>query len=71
MKMVHNGIEYALMAAYAEGFNILAHANAGARERPTDAETAPLRHPEQYRYNFTLPDVAFLTGRRTAPKAAD
>ena len=58
VKMVHNGIEYALMAAYAEGFNILAHANVGARARPADAETAPLRHPEHYQYDLPLPDVA-------------
>ena len=58
VKMVHNGIEYALMAAYAEGFNILAHANAGARRPPVDAETAPLRHPERYQYDFALPDIA-------------
>jgi 6-phosphogluconate dehydrogenase len=58
VKMVHNGIEYALMAAYAEGFNILAHANVGAQTRPADAETAPLRHPENYRYDLPLPDVA-------------
>jgi 6-phosphogluconate dehydrogenase len=58
VKMVHNGIEYALMAAYAEGFNILAHANVGARARPEDAETAPLPHPEYYQYDFPLPDVA-------------
>jgi 6-phosphogluconate dehydrogenase len=58
VKMVHNGIEYALMAAYAEGFNLLAHANVGAQTRPADAETAPLRHPEHYQYNFALPDVA-------------
>jgi 6-phosphogluconate dehydrogenase len=58
VKMVHNGIEYALMAAYAEGFNILAHANVGARARPMDAETAPIQHPEHYQYEFPLPDVA-------------
>jgi 6-phosphogluconate dehydrogenase len=58
VKMVHNGIEYALMAAYAEGFNILAHANVGARARTVDAETAPLRHPEHYQYDIPLPDVA-------------
>jgi 6-phosphogluconate dehydrogenase len=58
VKMVHNGIEYALMAAYAEGFNLLAHANAGARTRAADAETAPLRQPEHYQYDFALPDVA-------------
>ena len=58
VKMVHNAIEYALMAAYAEGFNILAHANVGERTPPVDAETAPLRHPEHYQYDFALPDVA-------------
>jgi 6-phosphogluconate dehydrogenase len=58
VKMVHNGIEYALMAAYAEGFNILAHANAGTHPRPVNAETAPLRRPELYRYDIALPDVA-------------
>jgi 6-phosphogluconate dehydrogenase len=58
VKMVHNGIEYALMAAYAEGFNILAHANAGSRARPADAETAPLRDPEHYQYDIPLPEVA-------------
>jgi 6-phosphogluconate dehydrogenase len=63
VKMVHNGIEYALMAAYAEGFNILAHANVGARARPADAETAPLRRPEHYRYDLPLPDVAELWRR--------
>jgi 6-phosphogluconate dehydrogenase len=56
--MVHNGIEYALMAAYAEGFNLLAHANIGAQARPVDAETTPLRHPDHYRYDFALADVA-------------
>ena len=48
VKMVHNGIEYGLMAAYAEGFNILKHANAGLSHRETDAETTPLREPEHY-----------------------
>jgi 6-phosphogluconate dehydrogenase len=56
--MVHNGIEYGVMAAYAEGLNILHHANAGKEQRPADAETAPLRHPELYRYDFNLPDIA-------------
>jgi 6-phosphogluconate dehydrogenase len=56
--MVHNGIEYALMAAYAEGLNILKHANAGARDRPADAETAPLRHPERYQYDLPVADIA-------------
>jgi 6-phosphogluconate dehydrogenase len=58
VKMVHNGIEYGIMAAYAEGFNILRHANSGQRERQRDAETAPLTNPEQYRYDFKLDDVA-------------
>ena len=56
--MVHNGIEYGLMAAYAEGFNILRHANVGKRGRTIDAETTPLRNPEHYRYDFNLPDIA-------------
>jgi 6-phosphogluconate dehydrogenase len=58
VKMVHNGIEYALMAAYAEGLNILKHANAGSGTREVDAETTPLRNPENYRYDFPLADVA-------------
>ena len=58
VKMVHNGIEYALMAAYAEGLNILKHANAGSGSREVDAETSPLRHPEYYQYDFKLADVA-------------
>jgi 6-phosphogluconate dehydrogenase len=58
VKMVHNGIEYGLMAAYAEGFNILRHANVGARGRTADAETSPLRNPEHYQYEFDLRDVA-------------
>ena len=58
VKMVHNGIEYALMAAYAEGLNILKHGNAGSRTREVDAETTPLRNPENYRYDFPLADVA-------------
>jgi 6-phosphogluconate dehydrogenase len=57
VKMVHNGIEYALMAAYAEGLNILKHANAGSATREVDAETTPLRNPENYRYDFPLADV--------------
>jgi 6-phosphogluconate dehydrogenase len=57
VKMVHNGIEYALMAAYAEGLNILKHANAGSGAREVDAETTPLRNPENYRYDFPLADV--------------
>jgi 6-phosphogluconate dehydrogenase len=63
VKMVHNGIEYGLMAAYAEGLNILHAANAGMRERSPDAETAPLRHPEHYRYEINLADVTELWRR--------
>jgi len=58
VKMVHNGIEYGVMAAYAEGINILKHANVGKTKAKTDAETAPLRDPEHYQYDFNLPDVA-------------
>jgi 6-phosphogluconate dehydrogenase len=58
VKMVHNGIEYGLMAAYAEGLNILHKANAGKRSQEVDAETAPLRHPEHYQYDFNLADIA-------------
>jgi 6-phosphogluconate dehydrogenase len=58
VKMVHNGIEYGLMAAYAEGLNILKHANAGKSHREADAETTPLRHPEHYQYDFNLADIA-------------
>ena len=56
--MVHNGIEYGLMAAYAEGLNILKNANVGKREHASDAETTPLRHPEFYQYEMNLPDIA-------------
>jgi 6-phosphogluconate dehydrogenase len=58
VKMVHNGIEYGLMAAYAEGLDILKHANAGKQTRTVDAETTPLRNPEHYQYDFNLPDIA-------------
>ena len=58
VKMVHNGIEYALMAAYAEGLNVLKHANAGSGTQEVDAETTPLRDPEHYQYDFNLADVA-------------
>ena len=58
VKMVHNGIEYGIMAAYAEGLNILHSANAGARLRAADAETAPLRNPEYYQYDLDLREVA-------------
>jgi 6-phosphogluconate dehydrogenase len=63
VKMVHNGIEYGLMAAYAEGFNILRHADAGKDGKDVDAETTPLRHPEQYRYDLDLPEIAELWRR--------
>ena len=58
VKMVHNGIEYGLMAAYAEGLNILRHANAGGQEREADAETTPLRDPQYYRYDIDTAEVA-------------
>ena len=58
VKMVHNGIEYGLMAAYAEGLNVLRHANVGAGDHARDAETTPLRHPEHYRYDFDLAAIA-------------
>ena len=58
VKMVHNGIEYGLMAAYAEGFNILRHANVGAKAGEIDAETTPLRDPELYAYDFDLGAIA-------------
>ena len=58
VKMVHNGIEYGLMAAYAEGMGILRAANVGKREHARDAETTPLRDPEHYQYDFDLPDIA-------------
>jgi 6-phosphogluconate dehydrogenase len=58
VKMVHNGIEYGVMAAYAEGLNILKNANAGKVQREADAETAPLDHPEYYQYDLDLPEVA-------------
>src|SRR3989475_5086717 len=57
VKMVHNGIEYGLMAAYAEGLNILRHADAGAATAASDAETAPLRNPETYQFEFNLADI--------------
>ena len=63
VKMVHNGIEYGLMAAYAEGFNILKHANAGKWQGTADAETAPLRHPEHYQYDLDLGQIAELWRR--------
>jgi 6-phosphogluconate dehydrogenase len=61
--MVHNAIEYGMMAAYAEGFNLLQHAGAGRHGRETDAETTPLRNPEHYQYDFPLGDIAELWRR--------
>ncbi|MEO8836668.1 MAG: phosphogluconate dehydrogenase (NAD(+)-dependent, decarboxylating), partial [Caldimonas sp.] len=58
VKMVHNGIEYGVMAAYAEGLNILKNADVGKRKHASDAETTPLRHPEFYQYEMNLPDIA-------------
>jgi 6-phosphogluconate dehydrogenase len=58
VKMIHNGIEYGLMAAYAEGFNILRHANAGSVPQEHDAQTTPLRNPEHFQYDFDLASVA-------------
>jgi len=58
VKMVHNGIEYGVMAAYAEGFGVLRDANVGKQDHPIDAETTPLRDPEHYQYDFNLRDVA-------------
>jgi 6-phosphogluconate dehydrogenase len=58
VKMVHNGIEYGIMAAYAEGLNVLRHANAGKQEQVHDAETTPLERPEHYRYDFDLAEIS-------------
>src|SRR6266567_404632 len=58
VKMVHNGIEYGIMAAYAEGLNILQAANIGTQQHEVDAETTPLRNPEHYQYELNLPDIA-------------
>jgi 6-phosphogluconate dehydrogenase len=58
VKMIHNGIEYGIMAAYAEGLNILKHANVGKHQQESDAETTPLRNPEHYQYEFNLADIA-------------
>ena len=63
VKMVHNGIEYGLMAAYAEGLNVLKHANVGNRTHATDAETTPLRNPEYYRYDLDLGEITELWRR--------
>jgi 6-phosphogluconate dehydrogenase len=58
VKMVHNGIEYGMMAAYAEGLNILRHANVGKQKQTADAETTPLRNPEHYLYDLNIADIA-------------
>ena len=63
VKMVHNAIEYGMMAAYAEGFNVLHHANAGKKDRAVDAETTPMRHPEHYQYDFDIGEIAELWRR--------
>jgi 6-phosphogluconate dehydrogenase len=63
VKMVHNGIEYGMMAAYAEGLNVLRHAGVGKKGREVNAETTPLRDPEHYQYEFDLTDVAELWRR--------
>ena len=63
VKMVHNGIEYGVMAAYAEGLNILRHANVGNASQEVDAETTPLRNPELYQYDLDLPEVAEMWRR--------
>jgi 6-phosphogluconate dehydrogenase len=65
VKMVHNGIEYGMMASYAEGLNILKHANVGSGTQEVDAETTPLRNPENYQYDLNLPDVAEVWRRGT------
>ncbi len=58
VKMVHNGIEYGIMAAYAEGLSVLRAANVGKQTHEVDAETTPLRNPEHYQYDLNLPDIA-------------
>jgi len=63
VKMVHNGIEYGMMAAYAEGFNLLRHANVGGSSHEKDAETTPLREPEAFRYDINVAEVAELWRR--------
>ena len=63
VKMVHNGIEYGIMAAIAEGLNIIKNADMGRHQQEVDAETSPLRHPELYQYEFNLPDIAELWRR--------
>src|SRR5216683_3211172 len=63
VKMLHNGIEYGIMAAYAEGIGILRSANIGKQESGIDAETTPLRNPEHYQFDFNLPDITELWRR--------
>jgi 6-phosphogluconate dehydrogenase len=63
VKMVHNGIEYGIMAAYAEGLNVLAHANIGKSDHSVDAETAPVQNPEYYQYDLNLTEVTELWRR--------
>jgi 6-phosphogluconate dehydrogenase len=63
VKMVHNGIEYGIMAAYAEGLNILRHANVGKNQQSIDAETAPLENPDYYAYDLNLQDITELWRR--------
>ena len=63
VKMVHNGIEYGIMGAYAEGLNILRHANVGLQKGDVDAETTPLRNPEYYQYEIDIPEIAELWRR--------
>ncbi len=63
VKMVHNGIEYGLMAAYAEGFNLLRHANVGQLAHEHDAETTPLRDPDEFKYEIDVAEVAELWRR--------
>ncbi len=72
VKMVHNGIEYGLMAAYAEGLSILRGANIGSRDQTHDAETTPLREPDHYRYDLDLRDITevWRRGKRDSPPAA-
>lgn len=63
VKMIHNGIEYGLMAAFSEGFNILRNANVGSDSQVHDAETTPMRHPEHYQYDFDIGEIAELWRR--------
>jgi 6-phosphogluconate dehydrogenase len=68
VKMIHNGIEYGVMAAYAEGLNILENADIGKRSHEKDAETTPLRNPEHYQYDFNLADITEVWRRRRWPR---